>query len=401
MNFFYRGVAVATILAGILRAIPCAHAQSNQVIYAEGLSNNWVNYSWAAVNFSATSPVHSGSKSISVSCLSNDYEALYLHHNNAFDSTPYTNLTFWIYVTTAGIPPLKVQATLNGTAQNAYYQIPSLSASNWMQIAVPLSALGVANSTAFDGFWIQSESASPIPTFYVDDITLVAGAVTNTPGTNATATITVDAGANRHPISPLIYGVAFASQSQVADLNVPLNRSGGNAETRYNWQTNAHNRAADFYFESISDGSSTPGAYDDSFISDTRAGGASPLITIPMIGWAPKLGPGLGKLASYSIAKYGPQTGNDSQYFPDAGNGISVTNNAPITWNNPNDANFAVNVAFQKGWVQHLTNTWGLSTNGGVGYYLMDNEHSIWFSTHQDIHPVGPTMQEIYGDITN
>jgi len=26
----------------------------------------------------------------------------------------------------------------------------------------------------------------------------------------------------------------------------------------------------------------------------------------------------------------------------------------------------------------------------------MDNEHSIWFSTHQDIHPVGPTMLEIW-----
>ena len=25
----------------------------------------------------------------------------------------------------------------------------------------------------------------------------------------------------------------------------------------------------------------------------------------------------------------------------------------------------------------------------------MDNEHSIWYSTHQDVHPVGPTMQEI------
>jgi hypothetical protein len=40
-----------------------------------------------------------------------------------------------------------------------------------------------------------------------------------------------------------------------------------------------------------------------------------------------------------------------------------------------------------------------VSTNGGVGYYTMDNEHSIWFSTHQDIHPVGPTMQEIWNDM--
>jgi hypothetical protein len=29
----------------------------------------------------------------------------------------------------------------------------------------------------------------------------------------------------------------------------------------------------------------------------------------------------------------------------------------------------------------------------------MDNEHSIWFSTHRDVHPIGPTMQEIRNDI--
>ena len=25
----------------------------------------------------------------------------------------------------------------------------------------------------------------------------------------------------------------------------------------------------------------------------------------------------------------------------------------------------------------------------------MDNEETIWYSTHRDVHPVGPTMQEI------
>ena len=68
----------------------------------------------------------------------------------------------------------------------------------------------------------------------------------------------------------------------------------------------------------------------------------------------------------------------------------AVTNgNTPITWNDPNDANFPTNSTFQQAFVQHLTNRWGLSTNGGVRYYIMDNEHSIWHSTHQDVHPVG------------
>lgn len=213
---------------------------------------------------------------------------------------------------------------------------------------------------------------------------------------NLPVTITVDAAQNQHPISPGIYGVAFASAAQLAELNAPLNRSGGNAETRYNWQLNAHNRGGDWYFESIDDGNATAGASGDSLVSDSKSSGAEPLLTIPMIGWAPKLGANRGKLASYSIAKYGPQTDADKSWMPDAGNGKSATNNgASIIWNDPNDANIPVDSSYQRSWLQHLTNRWGCSTNGGVKYYLMDNEHSIWFQTHQDVHPTGPTMAEI------
>jgi len=35
---------------------------------------------------------------------------------------------------------------------------------------------------------------------------------------------------------------------RASDLNLTINRAGGNAETRYNWQLNAHNRASDWFF---------------------------------------------------------------------------------------------------------------------------------------------------------
>src|SRR5262249_7695530 len=161
----------------------------------------------------------------------------------------------------------------------------------------------ISNQTDFDGFWIESTIGSPIPTFHVDDIVIKAGALPP-PVTNSTAFITVNVASNRHAINPLIYGLASASSSQVSDLNVTLNRLGGNAETRYNWQIDAHNRGADFYFESIGDSSGTPGTSADNFVSSTKTGGAQPLVTIPMIGWMPKLGPSRAKLASYSIIKY-------------------------------------------------------------------------------------------------
>jgi hypothetical protein len=371
-------------------------ARADQVIYDDALENSWVNWSWATVNLANASPVHSGSDSISVTASNTpgSWQALYLDVS-AMNTSGFTNLTFWINGGTGG-QAVQVQGILGSTAQTPV-QIGPLPTNSWRQVILSMSALGVANQANFTGFWLQAEGSSTIPTFYVDDISLVTNAVVL--GTNAPVSIAINASSNRIPISPLIYGVAFASSNQLADLNFPINRSGGNAETRYNWQLNAHNHAADWYFESIDDGSATPGASADDFVADSKYGGAQAMITVPMIGWMPKLGSSRGKLASYSIAKYGPQTGNDSNWYPDAGNGVGTNSTTHTYWlittNDPTDANFLTNSVFQQAYVQHLINRWGLSTNGGVRYYLMDNEHSIWFSTHQDVHPVGPTMQEI------
>jgi hypothetical protein len=376
-------------------------ARADQNIYTDSLQNGWANWSWATVNLANPSPVHSGTDSISVTA--NAYAALYLHASAAFDPSGYTNLVFWINGGPSGGQLLQVQATLNGSSVNSGIQLAALGKNSWQQINAPMASLMPAGQNQIDGFWIQDTTGKTNqPTFYVDDTTLQSGPPAP-PVTNSAVAVQVDAQANRHAISPLIYGVAFASSNDLAILNFTLNRSGGNAETSYNWQLNAHNHAADWYFESIDDGTATPAATADAFVANSQVGGAQPMITIPMIGWSPKLGPQRGKLASYSIAKYGPQTGNDSEWMPDAGDGVGTNATAHTSWliatNNPSDANFPTNSAFQSGYVRHLLSQWGSATNGGVRYYLMDNEHSIWFSTHQDVHPVGPTMQEIRNKI--
>ena len=216
---------------------------------------------------------------------------------------------------------------------------------------------------------------------------------------NPATTVTVDSSANRHAINPNIYGVAYGDATTLPDLNVPLNRYGGNNTSRYNWQINADNRGSDWYFESIGDTSAAAGERGDTIFSTSRGAGAQAMLTIPMIGWVAKLGTNRSKLASFSIAKYGAQTGNDWQWFPDAGNGILSPNGQNVTSNDPNDADVPADSAYQQGWIQHLVSTWGKSANGGVGYYILDNEHSIWFSTHRDVHPIGPTMDEILAKV--
>ncbi len=215
---------------------------------------------------------------------------------------------------------------------------------------------------------------------------------------NPAVTVNVDANANRHPINPNIYGIAHATTAQLNDLNSPLNRNGGNNTTRYNWQLNADNRGNDWYYQSIGEGSATAGERGDTFFTNARAANAQAMLTIPMIDWVAKLGSNRGKLASFSIAKYGPQTGNDWQWFPDAGNGI-LTNGQYVTGNDANDANEPSNSLFQQGWVQHLVSRWGTSASGGLRYYILDNEPSIWHGTHRDVHPTGATMDEIKNKI--
>lgn len=371
---------------GAIVGVASVFAQ-DQAIYSDALENGWQNWSWASVSFSATSPVHAGAKSIAVAA--DGWEAVYLHHD-AIDSSGFSAVSFWIHGGATG-SRVQLQALLSGQAQPAFAITPT---ADWQQVTVSLSALGAANKPDLDGFWIQDTTGATKPTFYIDDMRLIAGAP---PPPASAMNLVVDAAANRKRIDPRIYGMAFASAAQVADLNVPLNRSGGNSESRYNWQLNAHNRAFDWYFESLADASATPGAETDSFIQGTKNANADPMITVPLLEWVAKLGPNRGRLSSFSIAKYGAQTDRDAQWFPDAGNGTKQ-NGSPavyVTGNDPNDANVQVNSAFQMDWVRHLTNRWGASATGGVRYYILDNEPSLWHSTHRDVHPAGATMAEL------
>jgi hypothetical protein len=215
--------------------------------------------------------------------------------------------------------------------------------------------------------------------------------------------VAVDASLDQHAINSMIYGTAFATTAQLQDLNSPYNRSGGNAETRYNWQINASNHAADWYFESIrSNGGSAPSGEADAFISSTKAAGAQATITVPTIGWVAKLGSGGATIGSYPQGLYPNQTGYDPNWSSGPqrpGNG--QTSSGPITGVDPNNANQPSSPAAEQGWIQHLVATFGAANAGGVKYYTMDNEPSIWFQTHRDVHPTGPTMSEVEQDIVN
>ena len=68
---------------------------------------------------------------------------------------------------------------------------------------------------------------------------MAATAWAQNPGT----TIAVNANANRHAISLLIYGANWTDQASLSDLNLSANRRGVNATSPYNW-TNSRTRTS-------------------------------------------------------------------------------------------------------------------------------------------------------------
>jgi len=209
---------------------------------------------------------------------------------------------------------------------------------------------------------------------------------------NPAVTINVDVQANRHAINPLVYGVNLFENPNVTtilqDLNAPINRYGGNRASTYNWITNSDNRGNDYYFESISDDNQTTGERVDTFVTLTRNAGAEPMVTIPMLDWVGTAGT-WPYPCSYPLATFP----NQAAFDPDnanCGDGL-LPDKTRIDGADPNLTFVANSLANQQSWVQHVIGAFGASANGGVRYYVLDNEHDLWSDTHHDVVATGPS----------
>ena len=160
------------ILAVSLAAPAVSGAQNNLTIYADSLINGWQDWSYTMRNFANTSPVHSGSDSISAT-ITNAYGGIQLNHSR-MTNTAFASISFWLNGGSSGGQQLQMYGNLSTGAQSPRYHLAAPLINTWQQYTVPLSALGVANTTNFTGFAIQDSAGSTEPTFYLDDIQLNA-----------------------------------------------------------------------------------------------------------------------------------------------------------------------------------------------------------------------------------
>ena len=366
-------------------------------VYTDQLTTGWGNRSWSTtIDFAQTAQVHTGDSAIAVTYLS-AWSAIFIGSDDPIPGNKYDILRFWIHGGDTGGQVIKVVLSdyTSGFVPEAV--VISATANQWTQVDIPLVDLG--NVYNIGGIAWQENGQGTQPEFYIDDVSFVNLELppTATPIPVSGPSLSINVDADRHLISDDIYGINYADEGVAAALDLPVDRRGGNATTRYNWKLDTANRASDWFFENIpsehSDPSTLPeGSEVNNAIDQNRRTDTKSIITMPMIGWTPKARV---RACGFSIAKYGPQKSADPyQGGTDCGNGVR-TDDSLVVGNDPTDTSMAIDETFVQEWIGYLVGKYGTAAQGGVAFYSLDNEPMLWNQTHRDVHPEPVSYDEL------
>lgn len=226
-------------------------AQASLPVYTDNLVNGFQDWSWIPDNLANTSPVHSGTYSISATTDNpSSYQALSFEepicnsYQGGFNNTLYEDFVFWANGGSTGGQLLRVYAQYgtNATNPNMNYSLSALPTNSWRQYIIPLSSLLPAGVSNLCRISIQLLPTGTAGTFYVDDISFTAQPAP------ALQHLSVDASQVLRTADPRWFGVNTAvwdswldtsatsnalSQAGVLSLRFP----GGSLSDEYHWST--------------------------------------------------------------------------------------------------------------------------------------------------------------------
>ena len=200
---------------------------------------------------------------------------------------------------------------------------------------------------------------------------------------HAVLDVVVDCRAKTRPISPDIYGIGYdltgyegANDPRQWLLHPGARRFGGNASSRYNWQTGAYNHASDWVFANDETPPGEPLYLR--FLREDEARGVTSAVTIPMLGWVAKDATS----ASFPLTRYPNQKLSDPKR--NAGDG-HATDGTDLPPPRPEDTSVAAPPEMEGRWASAMASAFP----GSSRIYILDNEPGLWNTTHRDVHP-GP-----------
>ena len=218
--------------------------------------------------------------------------------------------------------------------------------------------------------------------------------------------LTVDLKKGRHRISPLVYGANFAETGFAKDVDLPVDRWGGNSTETYNWQVRGSNHGQDWYFTNFADCWTDAFGYcqrgqdhsaADAQVQQDRATGTATLLTLPLMGWVANAVSYAGDHpCSYPAGIHDPQDDHDP-YHAVCGNG---RRNGQWLAADPTLAGVAgragvlgaVDRSAEGGSTATRSTAASRSTRSG-------NEPALWDDTHHAFHPQPTTYDELLDQV--
>jgi hypothetical protein len=264
----------------------------------------------------------------------------------------------------------------------------------WSEVFVPMSQLN-PNGLDFERVAFHTFRKMDPDWILIDKVALTKASSAAPAGptydraTLPRAVLSVDCRAKATKISPMIYGINYyapfderrqASQWLVGAL---ARRWGGNSTTTYNWQVDAWNTGADWFYENVEVKS-----YRD-FLKDSADHGMAAAVTVPMVGWVAKDKTSF----SFPVSAVGPQEKTD-QWRKDAGNGKDKSGKdlppGPV-----NRSYVAAPPEFVRKWVEAIRQEDQKTGKRSVWMYILDNEPGLWWRNHRDVHPDPVSYDEL------
>lgn len=178
--------------------------------------------------------------------------------------------------------------------------------------------------------------------------------------------LTVSPHSERHAISPLVYGVNGTTSA--ASMKAGLVRFGGHGSPAYNWELNATNLGRlGGYENQPAGGSASPGGAAKAVLDAAAANHATAIITVP--------------IGDHVAAddKAGDVRKSGTQYLTQRFDANKPAKGAPLSMT-PDLSDGSVYQDEFVNWVQH-------SVGSTPVLFALDNEPSLWFEDHPEIHP--------------
>jgi hypothetical protein len=198
----------------------------------------------------------------------------------------------------------------------------------------------------------------------------------------ATTPLAVECKSPGQPVSPTIFGIAWADTDQ--DIGATAHRWGGNTTTRYNYKLGAWNTSNDWFWQNLKIDS------HEVFLGKVAQKAGLAAITVPIMGWVAKDTTS----ASFPVSVFGPQEKTDPDH-PDFGNGKKSDGKTLLPPKEPTRTSVALSPDDVGAFVTSVRAYEKKIGKKLVFEWILDNEPGLWSIQHRDVHPNPMTYDEL------